>query len=411
MFESVKRTPYWPVLTHPVLRKVWPGFGLSSIGDGMSTLAIAWLALELAPADQKAVWVALAAAAYVLPGAVGAVAFDRFLRGRPGAQLAGWDAVTRAVMLGAIPIAFLLDLLTPLVFVVLLALSSLLSAWGKAGRYTLLAELLPEKHVLAGNAVINVLLEFSTVGGPPLAALLIAWAGPVVVIALDAATFAVLALTYRKAVPPAAKKTRTKVTASRSAGFRTIARSPELVGLMFLSFGFFALFGPVTVALPLYVSEDLNGSAAQLAGYYTAFGIGAVLGAIVAGYLKNWPMRATTVGIVLCFGAALLPLGLSDSTVVGWIAFGLCGLIWGPFPSTTTVLFQRAVPSDDLAPVLAARGAVISLASPAGALVAAPAIALVTAQGVLTSSATGMIALGLLMGAFYLVTQRSPVRS
>ncbi|MBB4965212.1 MFS transporter [Saccharothrix violaceirubra] len=405
----MKRTPYWPVLTHPVLRKVLPGIGVSSIGDGMSTIAIAWLALLLAPADQKGLWVALAAAAYVLPGAIGAVAFERWLRGRSGAQLAGWDAVLRAVVLGAIAVVHFVGLLTPMVFVVLLAVSSLLAAWGKAGRYTLLAELLPEEHVLAGNAVVNVLLEFSTVGGPPLAALLIAWAGPAAVIALDAATFAVLALTYRAAVPPSARETRIKAPASRSTGLRTILSNPELVGLMVLSFGFFLFFGPVTVALPVHVSEDLHGTAVQLAGYYTAFGIGAVLGAIVAGYLKNWPMRVTTVGIVLGFGLALLPLGLSPSTVVGWIAFGLCGLIWGPFPSTTTVLFQRAVPADGLAPVLAARGAVMSLAGPAGALVGAPAVVLLTAQGTLAAAAVGMIVLAGLTAAFFLASHRKRV--
>ncbi|WP_273939958.1 MFS transporter [Kutzneria chonburiensis] len=359
--------------------------------------------------DQRGTWVALAAAAYVLPGALGAVAFDRFLRGRSGAQLAGWDAVTRAVLLGAIPLCFVLGALSPVLYVVLLALSSLLSAWGKAGRYTLLAELLPDEHMLAGNAVVNVLLEFSTVGGPPLAALIIWLVGPAAVIAVDAATFAVLALTYGRAVPPEAKAVSVKATSGRSAGFQLIGRSRELLGLVVLSFGFFVLFGPVTVALPLHVSQDLHGSAAQLAGYYTSFGIGAVLGAILAGYLKNWPMRLTTVGTVLCFGLVLLPLGLSGSVYIGWLAFGLCGLTWGPFPSTTTVLFQRAVPKEQLAPVLAARGAVLSLASPAGALIGAPLILALTAQGALTASAVGMIGLSLLAALFFALRRETQV--
>lgn len=409
MFAAVKRTPYWPVITHPVLGRVLPGIGLSSIGDGMSTVAVPWLALQLAPPGERGTWVALAAAAYTLPGALGAVAFDRFLRGRPGAQLAGWDAVARAVLLGAIPLAHLAGALSPALYVVLLALSSLLSAWGKAGRYTLLAELLPKEHVLAGNAVVNVLLEFSTVGGPPLAAVVIAWAGgPTSVIACDAASFAVLALTYTRAVPREVRGTRVKGTASRSAGFQVIGRDRHLLTLMALTFGFFTLFGPVTVALPLHVAGDLHGSAAQMAGYYTAFGIGAVASAAAAGYMRSWPMQGTTVGIVLCFGAALLPLGLSGSLVVGCVAFGLCGLIWGPFPSTTTLLFQRAVPTDELATVLAARGAVTSLSSPAGALVAAPLVAAVTARGTLVVSAVGMLVLGALTGVVFLAQRSAP---
>lgn len=53
--ESVRRrfprsSPYWPVLTHPRLRRVLPGLVISALGDGMSLVAISWLALQLAPA-------------------------------------------------------------------------------------------------------------------------------------------------------------------------------------------------------------------------------------------------------------------------------------------------------------------------------------------------------------------------
>ncbi|HEY6312590.1 MAG TPA: hypothetical protein VIY52_17550 [Streptosporangiaceae bacterium] len=45
----VRALPYYPALSHPVLRRVLPGAALSSLGDGMSAVAIAWLALRLAP--------------------------------------------------------------------------------------------------------------------------------------------------------------------------------------------------------------------------------------------------------------------------------------------------------------------------------------------------------------------------
>jgi DHA3 family macrolide efflux protein-like MFS transporter len=400
-------SPYWPVLRHPLLRRVLPGIGLSSLGDGMSTVAVSWLALALAPSDQRGTWVALAIAAYTLPGAFGALLFGRFLNGRSGAQLAGWDAMLRAVLLAAIPVAYMLDALSIGLYVALLGVSSLLHAWGKAGRYTLLSELLPEQHLLAGNAVVNVMLEFSTVAGPPLAALLIAWGGPASVIVIDAATFAVLAATYRYAVPPQARAGQVKAGPSRSAGFRAIGHNPRLIGLLVLSFGFFLFFGPVTVALPLYVVEDLDASAATLAGFYTAFGIGAVVGALIAGYLRNWPLLPTSIGIVLGFGAALVPLGLGMPTVISWVAFAICGLIWGPFPSTTTMLFQRSASTEVLPQVLAARGAVTVVSAPLGAMLGAPALAVLGAQGTLLASAVFIVALGVL-AAFFLALRRSP---
>lgn len=88
-------------------------------------------------------------------------------------------------------------------------------------------------------------------------------------------------------------------------------RDRALLGLVLLGFGFFALFGPVYVALPLHVSGD-HASAATLGLYYTVFGGGAVLGGLAAGYLRSrlWPVSAA---IVVAFGVTLLPLGLGAS--------------------------------------------------------------------------------------------------
>jgi hypothetical protein len=50
------------------------GLGASALGDGMSTVTIAWLAVRIAPASEVGLFVGLAVAAYTLPGVIGAVA-------------------------------------------------------------------------------------------------------------------------------------------------------------------------------------------------------------------------------------------------------------------------------------------------------------------------------------------------
>ena len=47
---------FLPVLNQPVLRRVLPGMAVSALGDGMSMVAVAWLAVQIAPADQAAAW-------------------------------------------------------------------------------------------------------------------------------------------------------------------------------------------------------------------------------------------------------------------------------------------------------------------------------------------------------------------
>jgi hypothetical protein len=49
----------------------WTGLGVSSLGDAMSTVTVAWLAVLIAPADNLGVLVGLAVAAYTLAGVIG----------------------------------------------------------------------------------------------------------------------------------------------------------------------------------------------------------------------------------------------------------------------------------------------------------------------------------------------------
>ncbi|MFB7253455.1 hypothetical protein [Streptomyces nojiriensis] len=98
----LRTSPYRPVLTHSTLRRLLPGFTVSSLGDGMAVVAVSWLAIEIAPAAERALWVALAATAYTLSGAVGAVLLGPLLRHRSPARLVACDALLRAAAPGGV---------------------------------------------------------------------------------------------------------------------------------------------------------------------------------------------------------------------------------------------------------------------------------------------------------------------
>ncbi|GIF26048.1 MFS family permease [Actinoplanes tereljensis] len=399
-------TPYWPVISNPVLRRLLPGLAVSALGDGMAIVAVSWLALQLAAPGTRGTWVAVAVAAYTLPSVLGTIVLARWLGHRDGARLAGWDATLRAASLAAIPLAYAVGALTPLLYVVLLACSSLLHSWGSAGRYTLIAELLPAKHHLAGNALIGAIAEAAAIGGPPLAGFLTATAGPVWVIAADAATFAVLAVSYRFAVPRAVRAAPPPATASRTAGFRVILRQRRLLGLLALSFGFFFLFGPVYVALPLYVADDLGGSAALLGWFFTAFGAGALGGALFTGYLRRLPLWPVTIGVVIAFGLSLMPIGLGAPVVVSLAALAAGGAIWAPYMPTAMALFQRSTTPGNRAPVLAANGAVTVVAVPAGTILGGPLVGLLGARHAMLACGVAITLFGLVAAA--LVTRAHP---
>ena len=70
-----------------------------------------------------------------------------------------------------------------------------------AGKYTLIADLLPPEQRVAGNTVLGLADQLSLMIGPALAGLVTAAAGPAVVIAADAASWVVLAVSYARIGP------------------------------------------------------------------------------------------------------------------------------------------------------------------------------------------------------------------
>jgi hypothetical protein len=67
------------VLRRPALRRFYSAAAISSVGDGMSIVVIAWYAITLAPANQKGPWTGLAVTAFFHPATIGAVTFGRFV--------------------------------------------------------------------------------------------------------------------------------------------------------------------------------------------------------------------------------------------------------------------------------------------------------------------------------------------
>ncbi len=401
-------------MTHPALRRALPGFAVSAVGDGMSAVAVAWLALHLAaPADAGLV-VGAAVAAYTLPGAAGAVAFARLLRGRPGLRLVGADALLRMASLGAISVLGATGALSVAVYVALLTVSSLLHAWGISGRYSFVAEQLPDEHRLAGNALLATMNMGSLVVGPALAGALIAVADAATTIGADAASFAVLAI----ATALASRHSTAKPSSDETAGmtthvgsFRFLLGNPPIAGLIALTFVFDLLYGPVEVALPLYVAHDLDGTAALLSTFWAVFGAGAIAGGLSTGLLRRRPLGPTAVGIVLGWGAALVPVGLIDTAVPALVSFAVGGLIYAPYQALAYALVQRVSPPYLLTQVLAAMGAITVLAAPVGTALGAPIAATLGGQNTLLVSATATLALGLLAAATLLVTHQHRRRS
>ncbi len=400
MLHRLVPAAYRPVLANRVFRRLILGFAVSYLGDGMSFVAVAWLAIELAPQATAGLWVGGAVAAYTMPGVVGALVFGRRLRRVSARRLLLADNVVRAVFIGAVPLAWLAGVLTLPLYVVLLAVSSLLHAWGSAGRYTLLAELLPEEQRLAANTLDSSLNFAATIAGPAIAGVLVTYVSSALVLGLDALSYVFLAvLVVRTRLTQEGHASPVDQKAARG-GFALLRSHPELLGLLTLTWFFNLLYGPVEVALPLHVTEDLHAPGALLGLYWMLFGIGAVLGGLAAGALRQLPLWPVTLAIVVGWGLMLLPFGFDVPTAVTVACFTLGGAIYGPFVALSVTLMQAKAPPQHL------RSAALLTASPLGTALGGPLTTAFGPRATLGGSGLATVALGAVACVLLLARRR-----
>jgi MFS family permease len=383
---------YRRLLRDPPTRRLLAGLAVSSLGDGMSTVTIAWLAVRVAPPTALGAYVGLALAAYTLPGVIGALAFTRLVRHRPARALVLIHCVLRTGFLGAIALLWAIDALTPPAYVVLLVGSSLMAAWGNAGEYTMLSELGGPDGRLAVNSLASAQVSLAVIVGPALAGLLIAEVGPGWLVALDAASFASLGIQAWRTTPGGSATEQPVDTHVVESGFRLLRRRRDLLALTAVTWLFFFLYGPVEAALPVYVARDLHAGSAVLGVYWTAFGVGALAATLIAGTFRGHNVRRITLWIVVGWGVCLIPFAFAPVEVTV-ACFALGGLIYGPFIPVTYAQFQSATTTANLPAVLAARSALVMGATPLGTAIGGLLVGGFGAPDTLAASGVATVAL------------------
>lgn len=98
------------------------------------------------------------------------------------------------------------------------------------------------------------------------------------------------------------------------------------MSLTVLTWLFFFLYGPVEVAILVYVARDLHADAPLLGAYWTAFGVGALVATLITGTLRNRNIRRITLVIVAGWGACLIPFAFAPVGVT-LVCFA-AGVLW-----------------------------------------------------------------------------------
>ena len=346
------------VLAERNFRRFYAGYVTSLFGSSMSTVAIAWAVLD-SGADATSLGYVFAAGVVpqvlMLPVA-GAVA-DRF--GRRRVMLAA-DTL-RCAAQGSLAGAVFAGRPALWVFVLLAWLVGTGEAFFTPALDALTVEIAPPGQLGNANALYGLASSATRIAGPALGGVLIALAGSAVVVAADAASYAVSVLALAllrvpvRATGPARQARRT-LWRDMAEGWSQF-RSRTWLWVTSVQFAFFNLitWAPWMLLGPVMGRAYLGG-AAVWGAIMAAQGAGAIAAGLLAlGRRPRRPMVVATIG-TFCYALPDLPMALHAPA--GWVAAAAfcCGA-----GSATSGIFYGTALQQQVPPELIARVSSLTL--------------------------------------------------
>jgi MFS family permease len=296
---------------HAEFRRLWAGQTISQIGSQITMLALpltATLVLDASPLEMGI----LSAAEYLpflLVGLFAGVWVDR-VRRRP--ILVATD-LARAVLLGSIPLAAALDVLSLEQLYAVGFLVGVATVFFDVAYQSFLPALVGRAELVEGNSKLEASRSIAQIAGPGLAGGLVSLITAPMALAIDAVSFVGSAL-FLSAIrapeaPPAAAGASRSVWGDIRDGLRVVVDDPVLRSIAGCT-ATANLFGNVGMAIyVLYVTRELGIGPALLGTILAVGSVGAVVGALVGGAVA----RRLGVGPTIVLSAGLF--GLSGALV------------------------------------------------------------------------------------------------
>jgi MFS family permease len=342
-------------LRHRGFRRLAAGQLVSNAGDAFYAVALPWYVLA---SHGGALLLGTVLVAYGVPRTVllvaGGHASDRW---RPWTVMMSTDAI-RAVGAAALAVAAAAG---PARAEILVPVAAVLGAGAGLflpGSFAIVPALLPDEDLQAGNALVSGGTQLALLAGPAIGGVLVALVGPSPAFALDAASFAISALTLNgvRTVTPtpasspaaaAGPDAGTGEDAEEKPTVRTLLRSARIlqISLLVTVAANLGSAGVDEVALPSLAHGPLHTGADGYGLLIAAFGAGALAGTIAAGQLSGG-RRPAVVGsaVFLAQAIALAAVPYLGGTVLAGAALTAVGVLNGFGNVLMITLFQRWAP-------------------------------------------------------------------
>jgi hypothetical protein len=345
-------------LRHRGFRRLAAGQFASNIGDACYAIALPWYVLAT---HGGALLLGTVLAAYGIPRTValifGGQASDRW---RPWTVMMTSDAV-RVVAVGAMAVAAAAGAARAAVLIPIAVVLGAGEGFFLPASYSIIPALLPDGDLQAGNALSAGGNQLAMLAGPALGGALVAILGPAPALALDAATFAISAVTLlgvRVAQPRPASPAQAAASAAEPAAKPAAAAGPTLrsmlrterilqVILLVTVAANLGSGGTGEVAMPALAHGPLHAGAGGYGGMVAAFAGGGLLGTLAAGWLRG-ARRPAIVGSAAFIAEAgfLAAAPYLGGIVADGAALAAFGFLNGIGNIVMITLFQRWAPPE-----------------------------------------------------------------
>lgn len=307
-------TRHWlpGLLRQAPFRRYWSAQTVSLFGDQISTLALPLLAVLGTGAGPAEMGYLTAAA--LIPNLLFSLLIGAWMDRQPHKRrMMVLADLGRAVLVAAVPVAYVLDVLSLGQLYVVAFLTGTLAVLFEVAHSTLFVALVPRKDYVDANALVNGSRAMSYVAGPSAGGILVQVLTAPIALLADALSYLVSAMFLARIRPTEPAPADHDGGIGIGQGLRFVARSPILRPIL-LGTTTLNLFNYMFTALfVLYVSTDLAISPGLLGLVIGAGSVGALLGATLTGRLvRRLGVGRTMLLSLVMFPAPLVLVPLAD---------------------------------------------------------------------------------------------------
>jgi predicted MFS family arabinose efflux permease len=341
---SVESASALSPLRIPDFRAVWLANTASSVGSLIQSVGASWLMTSIA---QSADMVALVQSSVALPLVLLSLVAGALADSMDRRKLMLMSQVFMLIVASVLTVFAWMRLLTPwllLLFSFLLGCGGALNApaWQASVR-----QLVPRAQLPAAVALTSIGYNIARSIGPAIGGAIVAVAGAAAAFAVNALSYIPLIAALVRWHPPCNPQPlpRESLRTAVASGIRYVSMSLAIRTVLVRAFVFGTGASAVMALLPLIAKHQVRGGALSFGVLLGAFGVGAIVGAIVSPALRE---RLSSEKIVryasVVLACATATLGESSKLIVIVAALVVAGAAWLLAFTTFNVTVQMSAP-------------------------------------------------------------------